>query len=54
MKQQAIIWTSVDQDIWCHTASLGHSELTVYTILYYDTLALCNTKGLPFGMVHVY
>ena len=27
VQQQAIIWTSVDPDLYCHMASLGHNEL---------------------------
>ena len=27
IRQQAIAGTSVDQDTWCHVASLSHSEL---------------------------
>ena len=27
VKQQAITWTDVDQDPWCHMASLCHNEL---------------------------
>ena len=27
---QAIIWTNAAQDIWCHVASLGNNELTLW------------------------
>ena len=28
VRQQAKTWTDVDQDPWCHMASLGHTDLT--------------------------
>ena len=28
-KWQAITWTNVDKDLWCHMMSLGHNELNI-------------------------
>ena len=37
MRQQAIAWTCVDQDLWCHMTSLGNNELiSLYQLPFYD------------------
>ena len=32
-RQQAITWTSVDQDLWRHMALIGHNELTLSLLM---------------------
>ena len=36
MRRQAITWANVDPDLWCHMAPLGHSELTLCVLNWFE------------------
>ena len=45
IQQEAIIWTSVDSDLWCHKASLAHDELRPYNVSSWVFLAFKQNHG---------